>query len=109
MTDGFRVSSIAFAFRLRLGDRGRGTTKMRIMGIVALGAALAGCAVASAPARACDDGHWIDEVLADGQILKLEDGSLWKVDPTDTLTSSLWPRFRTSLFATTKIVKRQRC
>lgn len=48
------------------------------------------CAVASDPARACDDGHWIDEVLADGQILKLEDGSLWKVDPTDTLTSSLW-------------------
>jgi hypothetical protein len=48
------------------------------------------CAVASAPARACDDRHWIYEVLADGQILKLEDGSLWKVDPTDTLTSSLW-------------------
>jgi len=47
-------------------------------------------AVASAPARACEDGHWIDEVVADGQILKLEDGSLWKVDPTDTLTSSLW-------------------
>ena len=47
-------------------------------------------AVASAPARACEDGRWIDEVLADGQILKLEDGSLWKVDPTDTLTSSLW-------------------
>jgi len=58
-------------------------------------------AVASAPARACDDGHWIDEVVADGQILKLEDGSLWKVDPTDTLTSSGF-LFRTSLFATTK-------
>jgi len=38
------VSSIAFASRLRLGDAGRGTTKMRILGIVALGAALAGCA-----------------------------------------------------------------
>jgi hypothetical protein len=44
MTDGFGVSSIAFAPRLRLGDRGRGTTKMRILGIVALGAALGGCA-----------------------------------------------------------------
>jgi hypothetical protein len=42
------VSSIAFAFRLRLGDRGRGTTKMRILGIVALGAALGGCASSSA-------------------------------------------------------------
>ncbi len=40
LTDGFRVSSIAFAFRLRLGDRGRGTIKMRILGIVALGAAV---------------------------------------------------------------------
>ena len=38
------MSSIAFAFRLRLGGRGRGTTKMRIQGIVALGAALGGCA-----------------------------------------------------------------
>jgi hypothetical protein len=47
-------------------------------------------AVASVPARACEDGHWIEEVLADGQILKLEDGTLWKVDPVDTITSSLW-------------------
>lgn len=47
-------------------------------------------AIATMPACACDDGHWIQEVLADGQILKLEDGSMWKVDPTDTPTSSLW-------------------
>src|SRR6266849_7082235 len=46
MTDGFRVSSIAFAPRLRLGDRGRGTTKMRILGIVALCVTLAGCGLA---------------------------------------------------------------
>src|SRR6266852_5223955 len=36
-------------------------------------------AVASAPAKACDDGHWIDEVLADGQILKLEDETITQV------------------------------
>src|ERR1700736_3246546 len=48
MTDGFRVSSIAFAPRLRFGDRGRGTTKMVVLGIVALGAALGGCASSSA-------------------------------------------------------------
>jgi hypothetical protein len=48
------------------------------------------CVLASASARACEDGHWIDAVLADGKILKLEDGSLWKVDPTDTITASLW-------------------
>jgi hypothetical protein len=32
------------ARRLRLGGRGQGTIKMRVLGIVALGAALAGCA-----------------------------------------------------------------
>lgn len=41
-------------------------------------------------AVACEDGHWIEEVLADGKILKLEDGTLWRVDSVDTITSSLW-------------------
>jgi TPR repeat protein len=39
---------------------------------------------------ACEDGHWIDEVLADGKIIKLEDGTIWRVDDIDTITSSLW-------------------
>jgi hypothetical protein len=43
-----------------------------------------------APAIACEDGHWIQEALADGRILKLEDGSLWRVDSIDTITSALW-------------------
>ena len=43
-----------------------------------------------APAIACDDGHWIEETLADGKVLKLEDGSLWRVDSIDTVTSALW-------------------
>lgn len=41
-------------------------------------------------ARACDIGHWIDKVLGDGRIVKLEDGSLWQVDEIDTVTSSIW-------------------
>lgn len=45
---------------------------------------------AATPACACEDGHWIDEVLADGAILKLEDGSIWKVADFDAVTSSLW-------------------
>jgi hypothetical protein len=36
------------------------------------------------------DGHWIEEVLADGKIIKLEDASLWKVADLDTITSALW-------------------
>ena len=55
-----------------------------ICAVVLLGAASA------TPAIACEDGHWINEVLADGQILKLEDDSLWKVEPIDAVTSSLW-------------------
>ena len=62
--------------------------KMRILGIVWLCASLS--AVAGTSAHACEDGHWIDEVLADGQILKLEDGSLWKVGAVDAVTSSIW-------------------
>jgi hypothetical protein len=41
-------------------------------------------------AHACEDGHWVEEVLVDGKILKLEDGSLWRVEPIDTVTSSIW-------------------
>jgi hypothetical protein len=61
---------------------------MHILGIVWLCASLS--AVAGTSAHACEDGHWIDEVLADGQILKLEDGSLWKVGAVDAVTSSIW-------------------
>jgi hypothetical protein len=35
-------------------------------------------------------GHWIDEVMADGEVIKLEDGSLWKVSPIDTVDSQVW-------------------
>jgi hypothetical protein len=41
-------------------------------------------------ASVCEDGHWIEEVLADGKIIKLEDGSLWRVDDIDAITSSIW-------------------
>lgn len=39
---------------------------------------------------ACESGHWVDSVLRDGEIVKLEDGSVWKVDDADTVDSSLW-------------------
>ena len=38
----------------------------------------------------CEDGHWIEAVLDDGRLIKLEDGSLWQVDPIDRVTSSIW-------------------
>lgn len=38
----------------------------------------------------CEDGHWIDSVSSDGEIVKLEDGSVWEVDPADSVDSALW-------------------
>ena len=39
---------------------------------------------------ACDSGHWIEAVIDDGHIIKLEDGSLWEIDDIDKLTAALW-------------------
>ncbi len=48
----------------------------------------------SSPRRArlsgCEDGLWIDRVAANGAILMLSDGSVWRVDPVDTVVSSIW-------------------
>lgn len=38
----------------------------------------------------CETGHWIESVSDDGQIIKLEDGSIWEVDDVDTVDSALW-------------------
>jgi len=38
----------------------------------------------------CESGHWVDSVSDDGEIVKLEDGSMWEVDGADTPDSSLW-------------------
>ena len=38
----------------------------------------------------CEAGHWVDSVSNDGQIVKLEDGSIWEVDAVDAIDSALW-------------------
>ena len=38
----------------------------------------------------CEDGHWIQSIAGNGEIIKLEDGSIWKVDSIDTVTSNIW-------------------
>jgi len=40
--------------------------------------------------KKCVSGHWIEAVMSDGEILKLEDGSLWEVDAVDVIETSLW-------------------
>ena len=44
----------------------------------------------SAPFIDVGGGHWIEKVLDDGSIIKLEDNSLWQVDPLDKIDSALW-------------------
>ncbi len=38
----------------------------------------------------CEGGHWIDSVIDDGRIVKLEDGTVWQVDSIDQIYSMLW-------------------
>jgi hypothetical protein len=38
----------------------------------------------------CESGHWVESVSNDGQIVKLEDGSIWEVDSVDAIDSALW-------------------
>lgn len=38
----------------------------------------------------CESGHWIDDVMSDGGIIKLEDGSLWEIDAADQIDTQLW-------------------
>jgi len=38
----------------------------------------------------CETGHWVDSVSDDGEIVKLEDGSVWQVDAVDAIDAMLW-------------------
>ena len=41
----------------------------------------------------CEAGHWVESVSNDGEIVKLEDGSIWEVDAVeaiDAIDSALW-------------------
>lgn len=38
----------------------------------------------------CEAGHWIKTVSGDGEIVVLEDGSVWQVASYDRVTSELW-------------------
>jgi len=38
----------------------------------------------------CVEGHWVSSVTGGGELIKLEDGSIWEVDAADTVHSMLW-------------------
>lgn len=43
-----------------------------------------------AKAGDCESGHWIAFVSDDGDIIKLDDESVWQVDPGDTADAATW-------------------
>ncbi|CAN1538489.1 hypothetical protein MCEORH2_01706 [Methylophilaceae bacterium] len=43
-----------------------------------------------ASSHGCESGHWVDSVSDDGDIVKLEDGSVWEIAAADTVDSMLW-------------------
>ena len=48
-------------------------------------------AVFATPAIAdCEGGHWIQSISPGGEIVILDDGSIWKVEATDMIDSALW-------------------
>ena len=38
----------------------------------------------------CEGGHWIQSIAANGEIIQLEDGSIWQVDVVDAVISMIW-------------------
>jgi len=38
----------------------------------------------------CESGHWIDSIIDNGRIIKLEDQSIWEVDSIDKIYSMIW-------------------
>ena len=65
---------------LKFGDN------MRLVSL----AAFACCVLASPAFAACEDGHWVDSVTDNGEIVILEDHSIWQVDAGDQVDTQLW-------------------
>lgn len=43
----------------------------------------------SAPSD-CDSGHWVESVSSNGEVVRLEDGSVWRVSAADISDTLLW-------------------
>ncbi|WP_161940228.1 hypothetical protein [Cupriavidus necator] len=41
-------------------------------------------------ASGCESGHWVESVSSDGEIVILENQSVWQVDAADAIDSMLW-------------------
>jgi hypothetical protein len=55
-------------------------------------------------AATCTDGHWVQSVTGDGQLLVLEDRSVWEIDPVDAIITMLWLPTQNVLVCDNKII-----
>jgi hypothetical protein len=53
--------------------------------VVAAGSKKAGGGYAGAA-----DGHWVKSKIDGGNIIQLEDGSMWQISPIDKIETTLW-------------------
>ena len=49
-----------------------------------------GCMILPVRAGDCESGYSINAVLADGKVIKLDDGSVWEIDPSDISDTASW-------------------
>jgi hypothetical protein len=87
---GFQSTEIVGGIQMAAAPRSERMSWFAAGRLIALVAMLTLAATDRASAQNCEDGHWIDAVLDDGRLIRLEDGSLWQVDPIDIVTSSIW-------------------
>jgi hypothetical protein len=38
----------------------------------------------------CESGHWVQDIMSNGEFVKLEDGSVWEIDGVDQIDTMLW-------------------
>ncbi len=63
-----------------------GNTKLLFLGLAV------SMSLFSTPSRACEE-HWGRQISDQGHLVKLEDGSLWRIDSRDAARSALWLQF----------------
>jgi hypothetical protein len=54
--------------------------------------------------RQCEDGHYLSSASANGEVLILGDGSVWRVNLTDSMRSTLWLPFERLIVCTNNTI-----
>jgi hypothetical protein len=98
------TESVPKSDKMSAAPRSRQTSRLVAGGLlIVIFAMVAVSGLGRANAQFCEDGHWIDAVLDDGRLIRLEDGSLWQVDRMTPSHHLFGCPFRTSLFVATDL------